>query len=283
MKSKAAKKIAQKTSSSPDSIELLKGALTDEPSIGNTLNLLVAFHDAGVLHLDSAAMQIEFIDKYASSDIRPIKGRQTNTQKINEKKLNYLISATRSYLGGQNNSLKSISKEARERWIEKVKANSAKLTNDQLLEKFANLTFDFECLKQDLAALRDEKSYLSKLFITTLSGRQKTVSAQTKKKDEKFAPNNACMQECLDEVLNSGLENKPLSKSTYTKFCRLVKKKYPTPPVLQQPRLSKAEKLQSAADQKADREALTRNEWAPITLRNFFEKTLKVKIKDLPK
>ena len=110
MKSKAAEKIAQNTSSSPDSIELLKGALTDEPSLGNTLNLLVAFHDAGVLHLDSAAMQIEFLDKHTSSEIRPVKGRQTNTQKINEKKLNYLISATRSYLGGQNNSLKSISK-----------------------------------------------------------------------------------------------------------------------------------------------------------------------------
>ena len=283
MKSKAAKKIAQNKSSNSDSIELLKGALTDEPSVGNTLNLLVAFHDAGVLHLDSAAKQIEFLDKHASSDIRPTKGRQTNTQKINEKKLNYLLSATRSYLGEQNKSLKSINKDSKAAWIKKEKANLAKLTNNQLIEELARLTFDFESLKQELTALRDERSYLSKLFMSTLLGRQETVKNQKTGKDKVFLSNNQCLKECLDEVLNGGLQNKPLSKLTYTKFCRLVKKKYPTPPVLQKARLSKEERMQSAADQKADREALARNEWPPTTLRTFFEKALKVQIKNLPK
>ncbi len=57
---------------------------------------------------------------------------------------------------------------------------------------------------------------------------------------------------------------------------------YPTPPYVQKPHQSKAENLQNKETQEADLEAIKRNKWAPSTLRNFFEKKLKVKVTDLP-
>ena len=86
----------------------------------------------------------------------------------------------------------------------------------------------------------------------------------------------------MDEVLDAGSEHKQLTKATYRKFHRLVTKKYPIPPVIQKFRQSRDEKLQDPEIQKADLEAAQRNEWAPTTTRNFFEKTLDIKIRDLP-
>ena len=100
-------------------------------------------------------------------------------------------------------------------------------------------------------------------------------------KDKKFSNNNQCMQECLDEVLNSGSPEKELSKRVYSRFCRLVKDRYPTPPFVQKIKQSAYEKSQREELQKIDFEALERKEWAPTTLRAFFEKALKIKIADL--
>jgi hypothetical protein len=156
-------------------------------------------------------------------------------------------------------------------------------TKRQLIPRLVQVIIQVEILEQKIEELRSGSEFLIYHYFKHLLERQETVKNQKTGKDKVFSSNNQCMKECLDEVLNAGLVNKPLSKLTYTKFCRLIKKKYPTPPVLQKARLSKEEKMQSAADQKADREALARNEWAPTTLRAFFEKALKVHIKDLPK
>ena len=86
----------------------------------------------------------------------------------------------------------------------------------------------------------------------------------------------------MNEILSAGAVDKIISKKIYARFCNLVKKKYPTPPYVQKPRLSREEKRQDPAIQAVDREALKRNEWAPTTLRTFFEKALKIRITDLP-
>jgi hypothetical protein len=155
------------------------------------------------------------------------------------------------------------------------------LTQSELVIQLVGATAKIELLNQEVEELRGINKFLTYHFEKDLSAREATVSNQRAGKDKKFSNNNQCMQECLDEVLNSGSPEKELSKRVYSRFCRLVKDRYPTPPFVQKIRQSAYEKSQREELQKIDFEALERKEWAPTTLRAFFEKALKIKIADL--
>lgn len=173
------------------------------------------------------------------------------------------------------------SKEAIEDRARELVDKFRQLTQSELISSLVEATAKIELLSQEVDELRSVNRYLTDHFEKDLSAREATVRRQKAGKDEKFSDNNQCMQECLDEVLNSGSPQKELSKRVYIKFCRLVNKKYPTPPFVQNIRQSAYEKSQREELQKIDSEALERKEWAPTTLRYFFEKALKIKIADL--
>lgn len=174
------------------------------------------------------------------------------------------------------------SKEAIEDRARELADKFRPLTQSELVLDLVWATAKIELLGQEVDELRAVNNYLINHFEKDLSKREATVTSQKTGKDKKYSGNNQCMQECLDEVLNSGSPQKELSKLVYTKFCRLVIKKYPTPPFVQKIRQSAYEKSQSEELQIIDSEALERKEWAPTTLRTFFEKALKIKIADLP-
>lgn len=155
------------------------------------------------------------------------------------------------------------------------------LTQSELVTQLVGATAKIELLNQEVEELRATNKFLAFHFEKELSTREVAVSNQKAGKDKKFSNNNQCMRECLDEVLNSGSPDKAISKHVYLRFCRRVKEKYPTPPFVQKIRQSAYEKSQCEELQKIDFEALERKEWAPTTLRAFFEKALKIKIADL--
>ncbi len=173
------------------------------------------------------------------------------------------------------------SKDAIEDRVTELVDKFSPLTQSELVTVLVGETVKIELLNQEVEELRATNKFLTYHFEGELSKREAAVSNQTAGKDKKFSNNNQCMRECLDEVLNSGSPEKELSKRDYSQFCRLVKKKYPTPPFVQKIRQSAYEKSQREELQKIDFEALERKEWAPTTLRAFFEKALKIKIVDL--
>lgn len=254
----------------------------DPLSIENALNLFISLRDSGVILTESYFEQINFYDKHGDSKIRPIKGRQSFIQKINEQKLEWLAYEAKTYLANSRALEKSISKKSLSSRKNDLNRDLIKLTKDELIEKYSILTLKHDQAITELAVQKAINSYLSDNLLESLSLKKKAGINKTGGIYKKFASNNACMRECLDEVLDAGSEDKQLTKATYRKFHRLVTNKYPMPPVIQKFRQSKDEKLQDPEIQKADLEATKRNEWAPTTLRNFFETTLKVKIKDLP-
>lgn len=155
------------------------------------------------------------------------------------------------------------------------------LTQSELIPRLVGATVQIDILKQEIDELRAVSKFLIYHFNSDLSKRIAAVKNQKVGKDKVFSDNNQCMQECLDEVLNSDSPEKELSKRVYTRFCRLVKERHPIPPFVQKIRQSAYEKSQREELQKVDLEALERKEWAPTTLRAFFEKAMKVKIADL--
>ena len=173
------------------------------------------------------------------------------------------------------------SKEAKIKRVKEIEQEILKFKKDKLVEELTRATLVIEFLQQQVEVLHVKNKYLFLHFNNFWLNRIAAVAGQKKGKDKVFSSNNQCMQECLDEVLNAGSAEKEISKHVYLRFCRLVKKKFPNPPFLQKPRLNREEKKQDIKTQEANREALQRNEWAPTTLRTFFEKALKVKIADL--
>ncbi|WP_114652613.1 hypothetical protein [Polynucleobacter necessarius] len=103
------------------------------------------------------------------------------------------------------------------------------LTPSELVSHLVGATAKIELLSQEVDELRVVNKFLIHHFEKDLSTREAAVSNQKAGKDKKFSNNNQCMQECLDEVLNSGSPGKEPSKRVYTRFCRLVKEKHPNP------------------------------------------------------
>ncbi len=228
--------------------------------------------------LDEAV--IDFNSNYFQ--LKPEKGRQSAANKIDEIKFEWLVRGHKIYMDPDGPRMKYSTQKARDTRIEKLTNKMLKVSHELLAKQYANTIIDFEFALQDRAALLEETIFLAEYVRKVLGKRLETVQNQTKGKDEKFQSNNDCMDECLKEVLESKPDNKPLTKAIYRKFIGLVIKKYPKPPVLQKLRQNKAEKSQDKGMQEADLEALERSEWAPTTLRNFFERKLKVKVADLP-
>lgn len=223
---------------------------------------------------------IDFNSNYFQ--LKPKKGRQSATNKIDEIKFEWLVSGHEIYLDPDGPRMKYSTQEARDARIDELINKMLKVSHELLAKQYANTIIDYEFALQDRAALLEETIFLAEYVRKVLDKRIETVQNQTKGKDEKFQSNNDCMDECLKEVLESKPDNKPLTKAIYRKFIDLVVKKYPKPPVLQKLRQDKAEKSQDKATQKNDLDALERSEWAPTTLRKFFERKLKVKVADLP-
>lgn len=213
---------------------------------------------------------------------QPSGGRQNFSHIFLEKVMD-LASIQHKLKTNPDNPLKKYSTEANIKVkIQELLDEFQQQKKSMLMARLAQATILVELLSNQVDHLNIENEFLRYNYVDNLLKKRKTVKNQTAGKAKVFSSNNQCLQECLDEVLGAGSTQKEISNKVYIRFLKLVTKKYPTPPFVQKPRLSREEKLQEPAIQAANREALKRNEWAPTTLRNFFEKTLKIKIAELP-
>lgn len=262
-------------------IEGLKRKLQEQQNSENLINLLIAIEENKSVDIEHLVADLTIDYKSGNFVVRPSKGRQSSTQKINEKQLEWLTSRTSVYIdpnGPQQNYTKQSNLQKR---LEALSKKMNQHSKDELVFQFSHTIVELERLIQDTESMDAENKFLRVFFKEHLSKRKKAVANQTAGLERKYKNNNQCMQECLDEILNSGDKDQELSKKTYKRFCNLVIKKFPNPPFIQKFRQSKAEKLQSLEMQKADIEACERNEWAPSSLRHFFERKFKIKVVDL--
>lgn len=227
-------------------------------------------------------MRLIYKEHQAENASRKTSGKRRSFEEIYREKIRGLVEsifAIRTDATRPKERYKS--KDVLEDRVRELVDKFSPLTQSELIPHLVGATVQVDILKQEIEELRAVSKFLIYHFNRDLSKRSAAVENQKAGKDKKFSDNNQCMQECLDEVLNSGSPGKELSKRVYTKFCRLLKERYPIPPFRQKPRLGSEEKKQDLETQTADREALQKYEWAETTLRNFFEKTLDVKIADL--
>lgn len=215
-------------------------------------------------------------------NIPPNSGRQNFSHIFIEKVMD-LVSIQHKYQTDPDSPQQKYSSEANLKVkIKELLDEFEQQEKSMLMARLAQATILLELLSNEVDHLKFENKFLRFNYVDNLLKKRKTVKSQTAGKVKKFSTNNKCLEECLNEILSAGAVDKIISKKIYARFCNLVKKKYPTPPYVQKPRLSREEKRQDPAIQAVDREALKRNEWAPTTLRTFFEKALKIRITDLP-
>lgn len=263
-------------------IESLKRKLQEQQNSENLMNLLAAIEENKSVDLEHIVADLAIDYKSGNFAIKPNKGRQSNTQKINEKQLEWLSTRTSIYINPNGPHQKYLKQGNLEKRLKTLTKKMNQFSKDELVFQFSHTIIELERLIQDTQAMDAENNFLRGFFKEYQSKRKKAVANQTAGLVKKYKSNNQCMQECLDDLLNQVSAGKTLSKNLYRKFCNLVVKRFPNPPVRQKFRQSRAEKLQDPLIQQADMEACQRNEWAPSTLRKYFEKTLNVKIVDLP-
>lgn len=227
-------------------------------------------------------MRLIYKEYQAENASRETSGKRRSFEEIYREKIRGLVESIFAIRTGATRPKERYkSKDVLEDRVRELVDKFSPLTQSELIPHLVGATVQVDILKQEIEELRAVSKFLIYHFNRDLSKRSAAVENQKAGKEKVFSNNNQCMQECLDEVLNSGSPDKAISKRVYLRFCNLVKKKYPNPPFIQKPRLSSEDKKQGLQIQTADREALQRNAWASTTLRSFFEKTLNVKIADL--
>jgi hypothetical protein len=227
-------------------------------------------------------MEEYYNDYQAKKLIEKPDGKRQDFRKIFHEKIWGLVDSTYSIkLDANKPKNKYATKEGIEARATELESKFCRQTKKQLIQELVRETIRVEILKQEVEELCSGNQFLTYHYFKDLLKRKETVKNQKSGKDKVFSNNNQCMQECLDEVLKAGSAEKDISKKVYRRFCKLVEKRYPTPPFVQKIRQSAYEKSQREELQKIDSEALERKEWAPTTLRAFFEKTLKIKIANL--
>jgi hypothetical protein len=271
------------TEKSMDTTELSTTKVSKEEMEGieNALNLFIFLRDSGAILPTSYFEQIDFYDKHGDSKIRPKKVRQSYQQKVNEQKLAWLASEAKVFLSNSKLLDKRIDENALASRKKSLSKEFAKFTKDGLIEKFAILNFHLDQVNAELTAQKEINSYLSNHLMQDLSTQQEVGDNRTNGINKKFVSNNACMKVCLEEVLSSTPEEKWSTKGTYKKFCAHTKKRFPKPPNFKKQRQSKEEKLQDRKVQEIDLDATARKEWADSTLRDYFEKQMKLSVAKL--
>ena len=149
----------------------------------------------------------------------------------------------------------------------------SKFTKEELRARIFKAEIEVQISKYFVSNLIAVISHLLKASYDARSQRLGNVKNQAEGKDKKFKSNNSFLLECLNQL--TGLGNKSVKPSDFISFRNLANKT--KPPFIQKPRRSKQDRMMSEEIQRADAEALSRNEWAPSTLRNFFEKHTGVK------
>lgn len=268
------------TQKSMDTTESSTSKVSKEEMEGieNTLNLFISLRDSGVILPTSYFEQIDFYDKHGDSRIRPKTGRQSYQQKVNEQKLAWLAIEANVFLSNSNALDKRIEKKALASRKKSLSKEFMKFTKDDLIEKYATLTFQLDQVNAELTALKEINSYLSSNLLQSLSRQKMIGDNKTSGVNKKYASNNACMKVCLEEVLGATPKEKWATKETFKIFCRHTRKRFPNPPYKQKQRQTKAEKRQDLKIQKDDLEATEREGWAESTLRDYFEKKMKLTV-----
>lgn len=249
--------------------------------IENALNLFISLRDSEAILPTSYFEQIDFYNKHGDSKIRPKTGRRSYQQIISEQKLAWLASEAKSFLGNGKALDKRIDKKELAARKKDLCKDLIKFTKDELIEQYAILTLRLDQANAELTVQKEINSYLSGNLLQTLSHKQKIGGNKTSGVNKKYASNNACMKICLAEVLAANPKEKWATKETFKKFCAHTKKKFPKPPYKQKQRQTKEEKLQDLKIQKADLDATSREGWADSTLRDYFERKMRLTVANL--
>ena len=158
-----------------DKNELSANGISDDDtlSIENALNLFISLRNSGVILPASYFEQINFYNKNGDSKIRPIKGRQSFLQKINEQKLEWLAHEAKTYLTNSKALEKSISKKSLTSRKNDLNKDLIKLTKDELIERYSILTLKLDQAIAELAAQMEINSYLSNNLLESLLIKEK--------------------------------------------------------------------------------------------------------------
>lgn len=156
--------------------------------------------------------------------------------------------------------------------LKKIKKNElldlTKFTKEELRARVYKAEIRVDISKKFISNLISVMSHLVKESYDARKRRLDSVKNQKDGKDKKFKSNNALLMDCLKQVTENG--TKTAKPNDFIRFRNLVMKT--TPPFIQKPRRSKQDRLMSEDIQRMDAEAIARNEWAPSTIRNFFDK-----------
>jgi hypothetical protein len=265
-----------------DLINQIKNLLKEIPPKdikGKLLDLLIKA-EAGDIKgiLDNA------VNDYESNyfNLQPKGKRQSLEKKVDELNFAWLASGHKIYMEPDGPHKRYSSIESIEKRLGELRLKMLDSPQDALVDGYARTIIALELALQDREALHAENTYLANFLKEHLHKRTKSVANQKTGKAKVYSNNNQCMKECLIEVTED-LSTDQITKRTYRKFCNLVTRRHTNPPFVQKLRQSKEDKQQSQESMDMDLEALKRNEWAPSTLRAFFENTTKLKIADLPK
>ena len=154
-----------------------------------------------------------------------------------------------------------------------------KFTKEELRARVFKAEIGVHISQSFISSLASAMSHLAKESYEVRKRRLGSVKNQKDGKDKKYRSNNSLLMECLKQITENG--TKSAKTSDFIKFRNLVMKT--KPPFIQNPRRSKQDQMMSEEIQKIDAEAVARNEWAPSTIRNYFEKHTKVKASSVRK
>lgn len=202
--------------------------------------------------------------------------RKINRESIEEKfsKAHLMVLKNKKkFLESKGMQVLHFDKQKREAYKLELIKDFSKLNHEELLDKCAEITLDMLMYQMTSRYLDAESNYLKKIFNESWTNRLNTVTKQKQGKDLTFKSNNEYLRHCLDQLTENG--TKAIKSTDFIRFSNLANKQ--PPPFIQKLRQTKAEKNQPEEIQRIDAEALARHEWAPTTLRNFFEKHTGVK------
>jgi NADH dehydrogenase/NADH:ubiquinone oxidoreductase subunit G len=149
----------------------------------------------------------------------------------------------------------------------------SKFTKEELRSKLFKAEIGAQISKQFVSNLTTVITHLLRESYNARNKRLGSVKNQKDAKDKKFKSNNSFLLDCLNQVTE--IDKRSAKPNDFIKFRNLAIKT--KPPYIQSTRRSKQDRMMSEEIQRLDAEALARNEWAPSTLRSFFEKHTGVK------
>jgi hypothetical protein len=151
--------------------------------------------------------------------------------------------------------------------------NLSSFTKEQLRDDLIESEVRCESQRLDTIEMKEAILYLLNYFNQTRFKHMTSTKNRELARNKKFKSNLDFLMECLNQI-KADLK-RDFQATDFIKFHNLAMKF--KPPYIQKPRRSKQDRMMCEEIQKLDAEALARNEWAPSTLRSFFEKHTGVK------